>query len=172
MEVIVGFFGRLEYITSGEAAFTKASEFVHQARRMADRYDDGGRSDSRGHEPRGRDAMDQDYPLDNRSEMDFMSLDVTFEPQTRENQVSSTLSNQPFPNGSLCDILGQQLEPIRQHAAEPIVGNNRQWDSTSSPDISSRILFSDVMSLLENNQVDNSDESWLETWVATGLTGK
>ncbi|KAH6974974.1 fungal-specific transcription factor domain-containing protein [Ilyonectria sp. MPI-CAGE-AT-0026] len=172
MEVIVGFFGRLEYITSGEAAFTKATEFIHQARRIADRYDDGRRSDSRGHEPRGRGAVNQDHPLDNLSEMDFMSLDVTFEPQTRENQVSSTLSNQPFTNGSLRDILGQQLEPIRQHAAEPIVGNNRQWDSTSSPDISSRILFSDVMSLLENNQVDNSDESWLETWVATGLTGK
>lgn len=32
MEVIVGFFGRLEYVTSGEAAFTKTTEFVRQAR--------------------------------------------------------------------------------------------------------------------------------------------
>jgi hypothetical protein len=32
MEVVVGFFGRVEFMTSGEAAFTKTSEFVRQAR--------------------------------------------------------------------------------------------------------------------------------------------
>lgn len=32
MEVAVGFFGRLEYITSGEAGFTQVTEFVRQAR--------------------------------------------------------------------------------------------------------------------------------------------
>ncbi|KAJ3464866.1 hypothetical protein MRS44_009652 [Fusarium solani] len=32
MEIVVGFFGRLEYVTSGEAAFTKTTEFVRQAR--------------------------------------------------------------------------------------------------------------------------------------------
>ncbi|UPL04054.1 hypothetical protein LCI18_014988 [Fusarium solani-melongenae] len=168
MEVIVGFFGRLEYITSGEAAFTKASEFVHQARRIVDRYADGGRSDSRGNEPRGRGAANQ---AQNLSEMDVMSLDVTDEPQTGQRRGSSTLSNQPLTKGSFRDILGQQLEPVSQHAAEPTVANNRQCTSTSTPDISSQILFSDVMSLLENNQVDISDESWLENWTLTGLTG-
>lgn len=36
MEAVVGLFGRLEYITSGETAFTKAAEFVRQARRVTD----------------------------------------------------------------------------------------------------------------------------------------
>ena len=34
MEIVIGFFGRLEYITSGEAAFTKTTEFVRQARNV------------------------------------------------------------------------------------------------------------------------------------------
>ncbi|KAM5357065.1 hypothetical protein ACJZ2D_016656 [Fusarium nematophilum] len=38
METVVGFFGRLEYVTSGEAAFTKTGEFVRQARSVAERY--------------------------------------------------------------------------------------------------------------------------------------
>ncbi|EXA32090.1 hypothetical protein FOVG_16667 [Fusarium oxysporum f. sp. pisi HDV247] len=37
MEIVVGFFGRLEYITSGEAAFTKTTEFVSQARTIVTR---------------------------------------------------------------------------------------------------------------------------------------
>ncbi|KAI3542220.1 hypothetical protein CSPX01_06975 [Colletotrichum filicis] len=38
METVVGFFGRLEYVTSGEAAFTKTTEFVRQARRVVDSH--------------------------------------------------------------------------------------------------------------------------------------
>ncbi|EFX06040.1 fungal specific transcription factor domain containing protein [Grosmannia clavigera kw1407] len=38
MEAVVGLFGRLEYVTSGEAAFTKATEFVRQARSVVDRW--------------------------------------------------------------------------------------------------------------------------------------
>ncbi|CAH0024658.1 unnamed protein product [Clonostachys rhizophaga] len=38
METVVGFFGRLEYVTSGEAAFTKTTEFVRQARNIHSRY--------------------------------------------------------------------------------------------------------------------------------------
>lgn len=34
MEAVVGFFGRLEFMTFGEAAFTQTSEFVNQARRI------------------------------------------------------------------------------------------------------------------------------------------
>lgn len=37
MDVVVGFFGRLEYMTSGETAFTKVAEFARQARSIADR---------------------------------------------------------------------------------------------------------------------------------------
>ncbi|KAJ3523669.1 hypothetical protein NM208_g12361 [Fusarium decemcellulare] len=37
METVVGFFGRLEYITSGEAAFTKTTDFVRQARHAVTR---------------------------------------------------------------------------------------------------------------------------------------
>lgn len=38
METVVGFFGRLEYVTSSEAAFTKTTEFVRQARRVVESY--------------------------------------------------------------------------------------------------------------------------------------
>jgi hypothetical protein len=38
METVVGFFGRLEYVTLGEAAFTKTTEFVRQARNIHSRY--------------------------------------------------------------------------------------------------------------------------------------
>ncbi|KAG7038536.1 fungal specific transcription factor domain-containing protein [Colletotrichum scovillei] len=44
METVVGFFGRLEYVTSGEAAFTKTTEFVRQARRVVDSYKNKGDS--------------------------------------------------------------------------------------------------------------------------------
>lgn len=36
----MGFFGRVEYITSGEAAFTKTTEFVRQARNVVARASD------------------------------------------------------------------------------------------------------------------------------------
>lgn len=42
METVVGFFGRLEYVTSGEAAFTKTTEFVRQARKVIDSYKNKG----------------------------------------------------------------------------------------------------------------------------------
>ncbi|KAK1515053.1 uncharacterized protein CCOS01_13246 [Colletotrichum costaricense] len=44
METVVGFFGRLEYVTSGEAAFTKTTEFARQARRVVDSYKNKGDS--------------------------------------------------------------------------------------------------------------------------------
>lgn len=37
MEVAVGFFGRTEYVTSGEAGFTTVTEFVRQARLIVDK---------------------------------------------------------------------------------------------------------------------------------------
>ncbi|KXH45058.1 hypothetical protein CSIM01_01187 [Colletotrichum simmondsii] len=44
METVVGFFGRLEYVTSGEAAFTKTTEFVRQARRVVESHKNKGDS--------------------------------------------------------------------------------------------------------------------------------
>ncbi|KAM5358497.1 hypothetical protein ACJZ2D_015222 [Fusarium nematophilum] len=38
METVVGFFGRLEYVTAGETAFTKTTEFVRLARRVTANY--------------------------------------------------------------------------------------------------------------------------------------
>lgn len=37
MESVAGFFGRLEFMTLGEAAFTRTSEFARQARRIVAR---------------------------------------------------------------------------------------------------------------------------------------
>lgn len=37
MEVAVGFFGRLEYVTSGEAGFTQVTEFVRHARSVVNK---------------------------------------------------------------------------------------------------------------------------------------
>lgn len=37
MESVAGFFGRLEFMTLGEAAFTRTSEFARQARRIVER---------------------------------------------------------------------------------------------------------------------------------------
>lgn len=36
VEVVIGFFGRLEFVTSGVAAFTKTGEFVRQARSVVE----------------------------------------------------------------------------------------------------------------------------------------
>ena len=49
MEAVAGFFGRLEFMTLGEAAFTKTSEFARQARRIVAKAVDqnqNGRRDS------------------------------------------------------------------------------------------------------------------------------
>ncbi|KAE8337410.1 fungal-specific transcription factor domain-containing protein [Aspergillus arachidicola] len=42
METVAGFFGRLEFMTLGEAAFTRTSEFARQARRMIEQATDQG----------------------------------------------------------------------------------------------------------------------------------
>jgi hypothetical protein len=38
MEAVVGFFGRLEYLTSGDTAFTKTGEFVRHVRMVVDQW--------------------------------------------------------------------------------------------------------------------------------------
>lgn len=43
METAVGFFGRIEYMTSGEATFTKTTEFVRHARCIISKYGKGDR---------------------------------------------------------------------------------------------------------------------------------
>ncbi|KAH7134298.1 fungal-specific transcription factor domain-containing protein [Dactylonectria macrodidyma] len=146
MEVVIGFFGRLEYITSGETAFTKTSEFVRQARRIANRHTDAARSDSR----------DQASPQRHHSPNDSTSL-----------HTGNEMQNGQMDGFDL--LVGCPSQHVRLATAETAVGSNRQ--RTPSDDMSSQALFSDVMNMLENNPVVMPDESWLENWAPTAVTG-
>ncbi|KAH7159409.1 fungal-specific transcription factor domain-containing protein [Dactylonectria estremocensis] len=170
MEVVVGFFGRLEYITSGEAAFTKTTEFVRLARRIADRYADAARSES--HRRDSRDsaaATNTAVPLAARPEMDAMPLDPNKEIRAGDRSGFNMLPDELLSNGNGDAVPGRDAASVRRPAAEPAAGNTR--NGSHHDDISSQALFTDVMNLLDKNGFDVTDDNWLENWTPPQLTG-
>ncbi|KAH6879562.1 fungal-specific transcription factor domain-containing protein [Thelonectria olida] len=169
MEVVVGFFGRLEYITSGETAFTKTTEFVRLARRIADRYADAARSESQRRDPRdSAAATNTAVPLATNSEKDAMSLNSINELRVEERNGFNMLPGQALSNGSGRTVPGREAEPVRWPTAEPVAGSTGH--GSPNDDISSQALFTDVMNLLESNGFDVADDNWLENWTPPELT--
>lgn len=182
MEVIVGFFGRLEFITSGEAAFTKMSEFVRQARRIVGRQSN---VPSNQHERRASYSHDvatrpdfSDSQLSNSRAplqgVDEMHADNGSRVGSLHSQHAASFQQSSSSNGNHTITLGKQQQPPTRparHAAQESSLGNSGGGRRSSVEISSQNLFSDVLDLLERNPVDIMDDNWLEDWALTDQVG-
>ncbi|KAF7166310.1 hypothetical protein CNMCM6106_002168 [Aspergillus hiratsukae] len=171
MEAVVGFFGRLEYITSGETAFTKTAEFVRQARRVTDmqnkalarkRFPDPPASN---HTATTASVLLQDYPG---------ARNDTLETPEKVNRDAAAVHEQPKdPTSITVGGLGT-LSP--QEDAENSVGLRMgpasvYYDNGVSQQ--SQALYTDLVSLLAPPSNDDASHiNWLGDWVSVGTVAK
>lgn len=159
MEVIVGFFGRLEYVTSGEAAFTKTTEFVRQARSVTD---NAARAHSNTTSPEPRINCRPGLALSPEDCMDTEEtpLELTGNSGTRSYRMLST------------HLSSNCAQPAVPSPETESAGTYNSWNASANrglgianEDPSSHLLYNDVMGLLEPPLGEVSDESWLGSWV-------
>lgn len=158
MDTIVGFFGRLEYVTSGGAAFTNTAEFTRQARRFIDQHSSTASSNLRttleGSVSGPKDASFQN-PIDENSLLDA-SEDVTFisdvnqhlmhpgnELSTRLTPFSQSDSSVSYQKGSITSIYQPQV-PGQDHSPHSI--------------------YADMLGLLSPS-ADVPNEQWIRSWI-------
>jgi hypothetical protein len=164
MEAVVGFFGRLEYITSGETAFTKTAEFVRQARRVTDlQIESRGCGSQRFPDPPASNPTATtalpNYP-DARND--------TLEMPDKENCDAAAAHDQPINSSR---ITGEGLS--RQVGTENPVGLRIEPASIDYDIGVSRqghALYADLVSLLapsSNDDISNIN-NWLGDWVSVG----
>ncbi|KAJ6084236.1 fungal-specific transcription factor domain-containing protein [Penicillium sp. IBT 16267x] len=166
METVVGFFGRLEYITSGEAAFTKTAEFVRQARRVTDRHNARSCTSQRLSDP----------PASNRTST-AESIPLQDYPAAR----TETLE---MPDKAHCDAAvahGQPMDPHRipgegghgTRSQQADAGALRmgpagmEYDTGVSPQ--GQALYADLVSLMPPPSNDDASHiNWLGYWIPVG----
>lgn len=170
MEMVVGFFGRLEYITSGEAAFTKTTDFVRQAREITDSD-----SKSRAQAARRRSSIIQDHRPSLES---LLSLQNFQQHQQHSHPSNSNTGNQllsdrrsqeqheaPPPSTDenrlilrASPLLGQPLEQdFQQSDGDP--------DQARSLDQQDQTLYADLSVLLTSPPPGGDSGYWLGDWV-------
>ncbi|KAL2851931.1 hypothetical protein BJY01DRAFT_244865 [Aspergillus pseudoustus] len=145
METIVGFLGRLEYVTSGEAAFTNTREFVRQARLFVDRH----------RNPRYHDTLadsaargNNDIP-DDLSQQSQTYLDPTFFDGTGP---LSTLSDTHIPSSRAVDELFTTLTTPPNSGLDGIDLHG--------------LLYPDMADTLSPSADSSNDhDGWMGTWV-------
>ncbi|KAH7258813.1 fungal-specific transcription factor domain-containing protein [Fusarium solani] len=159
MEVIVGFFGRLEYVTSGEAAFTKMTEFIRQARSVTD---NAARAHSNTTSPESRTNCRPSLAPSPEDGMDTEETPLELAGISAM-QSYRMLSTHPSSN------CAQPAVPSPETGS---AGTYDSWNASANrglgianEDPSSHSLYNDVMGLLEPPSGDVSDESWLGSWV-------
>lgn len=159
MEVIVGFFGRLEYVTSGEAAFTKMTEFVRQARSVTD---NAARAHSNTTSPEPRTNCRLSLALSPEDGMD--TEETPLEPAG----ISATQSYRMLST----HLSSNCAQPAVPSPETESAGTYDSWDASANRGLgianeepSSHSLYNDVMGLLEPPSGEVSDESWLGSWV-------
>ncbi|CAG9946960.1 unnamed protein product [Clonostachys rosea f. rosea IK726] len=152
MEVIVGFFGRLEYITSGEAAFTKMTEFVRQARIVADNAASA-HSNTKSQEPQ-RNCSPTSAPLAedciDAGETALVLMDAG------NTQGPHTLSSQLLNNYAQPTIPSQEIESLNTYNLENVSTNYGLEIANEDP--SSHLPYDDTVGLGEL-----AHEHWLES---------
>ncbi|CAH0058694.1 unnamed protein product [Clonostachys solani] len=159
METVVGFFGRLEYVTSGEAAFTKTTEFVRQARNIHSRY-----SNDRAQASLCEAIQVQDNNLLIEVAGPLQScINITDDRQiqighrfaeSHDVQISGT------ENGQILGATPPLTAPLEQE-------ENSDTQS-AHPEIHphDQSLYSDLASLLAPPAGDAAQVSWLRDWVS------
>ena len=142
MEAVAGFFGRLEFMTLGEAAFTKTSEFARQARRIvakAVNQNQAGSHDT----PRERQPGITVYDSDNDL-VGLPDLPIAFEPNS---------SNWPAPDKQHVSL---QTRPDGMGYTAPDSGMECDPPGFESifPNIRSNNIMNDGIDLLFGNLPD------------------
>ncbi|KAJ5532322.1 fungal-specific transcription factor domain-containing protein [Penicillium frequentans] len=172
METVVGFFGRLEYITSGETAFTKTAEFVRQARRVTDiQNESGGCASQRLRDPPASNpntttafAPMQHYP-DTRN--------GTVEVPHKAN-CDAVVAHDQLMNSSRNTGEGGRENLSQQVDTENSVGLGMGPASNMDYDIGvsrqGHALYADLVSLLAQPSTDDASNinNWLGDWVSVG----
>ena len=159
METVVGFFGRLEYVTSGEAAFTKTTEFVRQARSVVDNF----RRNKIGHpktpSPTNFDNLVAEMDLSlqgftdtSRSRTGMAEL---FSGTAHQDQVTSTTSLTGPEN--ILGIASPQSEGSAR-GQHPSQGIGSKTVATASH---GNVLYADITELLEQFPGDDTQAPWM-----------
>ena len=142
MESVAGFFGRLEFMTLGEAAFTRTSEFARQARRIVERAAERNRDNS----------CDMEDTDDRRR--DHASL-----------LVQPTTALQPMCTG--CPGPTRQLDLDR--TGSQVNDSEEEWRPPDSEDTSSN-LRNDMTGGLDLSFLDVQDGYLLDEWLQQPVT--
>uniref|UniRef100_A0A8H7NBZ8 Uncharacterized protein n=1 Tax=Bionectria ochroleuca TaxID=29856 RepID=A0A8H7NBZ8_BIOOC len=160
METVVGFFGRLEYVTSGEAAFTKTTEFVRQAPNIHSRYSKDRAQAS---------LCDTTQVQDNN-----LSIDVARPLKPCINIADDRQIQIDHRFGKNHDVQISGAENGQIPAATPLTGplqpeeNSDTQSAHPEMEISQhdQSLYSDLASLLAPPAGDAAQVSWLRDWVS------
>ncbi|KAL1898524.1 hypothetical protein Sste5346_003428 [Sporothrix stenoceras] len=141
MEVVVGFFGRLEYVTSGEAAFTKTAEFVRQARIITKRGEARrsvpGQAQQQlpGVSPTSiTSVINADTGLTTNSDTGSVPLDITFSPRTLD---------------TLRSLQDQSFQDFLDSTA-PMMAFNARLDAPSKDTLTPGAMYNDMMQMLDD----------------------
>ncbi|KNB20072.1 hypothetical protein FOXG_17306 [Fusarium oxysporum f. sp. lycopersici 4287] len=160
MEVIIGFFGRLEYVTSGEAAFTKMTELVRQARSVTDNATRA-HSNTRSPEPQRKCRPGLALPAD-PMDTEETPRELTDDSTTQSYRM---LSSHPSTNCAQTAVPSAETESLG--AYNPGNTNANHGLGIYNETTSSHTLYNDVMGLLVSSG-EVLDESWLGNWVPAG----
>ncbi|KAH6867680.1 fungal-specific transcription factor domain-containing protein [Thelonectria olida] len=162
MEVVIGFFGRLEYVSSGEAAFTKMTELVRQARSVTNNAARA-HSNTRSPEPQRNCRPSLALSPEDRMDAEETPLELTDNSTTQSyRMLSSHLSSNcaqtavPFP----------ETESAETYHSGNANANHGLGVANEGP--LSHSLYNDVMGLLVSSG-EVPDESWLGSWVPAGF---
>ncbi|KAF4493699.1 fungal specific transcription factor domain containing [Fusarium agapanthi] len=168
METIVGFFGRLEYITSGEASFTKTTEFVRLARNVTEKY--GQRSTGQKASGSNTTVLDQAMPDMDMSLQNTTAAGNNMLGRTDEADFSSVGGPCPHPTGTGIDAVfnGQATQANADGSEQPRLdsrGPNFALDLLH-PD---QPMDSDVDELFFQAHRDAGHVPWFGDWISAGL---
>ncbi|KAK7425083.1 hypothetical protein QQZ08_008360 [Neonectria magnoliae] len=160
METVVGFFGRLEYVTSGEAAFTKTTEFVRQARNVTDRYSrDRGRANQRSL------SQAQNSSLPTEVAMPLQDcVDTTADSQMQASNSIQDRNRIPVSgagNGQILQTTPPLTESLQDEENSDTQSTNRGMDNIHYD----QSLYSDLTGLLAPPAGDAIPANWLGDWV-------
>jgi hypothetical protein len=155
MEMVVGFFGRLEYVTSGEAAFTTTTEFVRHARSMTRR--------------RGNAEFSRRHPDTS------LEPDVEYSLQEQQSSQAEGSDNHVLMPVPLFDDGAAQNAPAAVPEPGPRMPEGRAhgigqspWPGRANDDVAMAkqgpLLYSELASLLGSPPGDTSPAQWLTDW--------
>lgn len=171
METVVGFFGRLEYITSGETAFTKTAEFVRQARRVTDIQN----------QSRGRASQNLPDPPASNPNRTTAFAPLQNYPDARNDTVEA-------PHKTGCDAAAAHDQPMsssrltgeggRENLSQQMGTDNSvgldmgptSMDYDIGVSRQGHALYADIVSLMappSNGDASNIN-NWLGDWVSVG----